>query len=1022
MTTKTPFDQAYSTLNPQQKIAVDSIDGPVMVIAGPGTGKTQILTTRIANIIKKTDTPPSAILALTYTDSAAKNMRARLLQLIGPAAYQVYISTFHAFAASVIQDNPESFSISPTSLPLSDLERFQIIQNLLDTNQFDFLKPVNTPHYYAKAIIGSIQDLKREGFTPPQFQTLLKKELQELESQQDSLSKTEFDRLNKNLQKNLELLTIYHHYQDTLSTSGRFDFEDMINFVRDAFITDPDLLAVYQERFHYFLVDEYQDTNSAQNHLLFSLSKFWGPQANIFVVGDDEQSIFRFQGASLENALQFIKLYPQAQVITLKQNYRSSQLILDASRALITHNQNSLASSLPQIERSLTSQSNQKASKITLVNTPHYLLEQIYLVSDIQKKLKAGSSPGQIAVIVRNNADLQSLADTFTHFHLPFSQKGGLDILKTPIIKYLILLLGVVQKSKLALDDLDLFTLLQYPFVDFDPLEILKLSRFASSKKTTLLDVISSPDFQKKSPVSDPQAFIDFINHLATWQQVASQKTFSQFFETLINDSGLLDWALNSTDSSQHLLYLNAFYDLVKSLNASDHQLHLDQFLDYLRLLQINNLSISAPELDLDQNKIIITTAHKAKGLEWDHVYITSFVDGRWGNNSTRDLIKLPDSILSSQPTNHDPNEDERRLFYVALTRARQQVTITHADTYISYFRSTSASPSMFLSELPPQFLTNQTPDFDQSQVDQFLNYLLAPAISDQISASESEFIDSILKSFRLSITALNTYLQCAYKFKLNNIYKVPRAKESYLSFGTAVHTALERFYQYYQQHDRFPDKNYLIDQFQSALSREILTPEDLKTRLHQGKKILSVYYDFYQDDFRPSLFTEKYFGYSNSQLAVEDIPLAGKVDRIDWVDPESKTVRVVDYKTGKRKTRGQIEGSTKDSDGAYKRQLVFYKLLIDLESHFPATVVETELDFIQAPHDENKPGKEVFRITPEEVDDLKKIIISTMKSIRKHHFERTQDYSICGHCEFQKHCWPQGVPQLNSEQLSLLK
>src|SRR5687767_1722637 len=243
------FKKAYESLNTAQKEAVDSIEGAVMVIAGPGTGKTQILATRVASILKKTDTDPTAILALTFTDSGAVAMRQRLLSLIGVDAYKIHISTFHSFASSVIQEYPEYFIFSQTQQPLTDLKRFEIIHRILDKNKFEILKPINAPYYYVQSIISSIQDLKREGVLPDQYQVILKERIKTLEQEKDLLSKTAFNDESKNLAKNLELLSIYNLYQDSLQKEGFYDFEDMINWVVEAFQKESDLLAIYQERF-----------------------------------------------------------------------------------------------------------------------------------------------------------------------------------------------------------------------------------------------------------------------------------------------------------------------------------------------------------------------------------------------------------------------------------------------------------------------------------------------------------------------------------------------------------------------------------------------------------------------------------------------------------------------------------------------------------------------------------------------------------------------------------------------------
>ena len=281
-------------INQAQKLAVNTIEGPVMVIAGPGTGKTEILARRIAKILKKTDTPPDAILALTFTEIGAKAMRQRLLSTIGETAYYVNISTFHSFCSGVMQEFPDKFVISSELEPLSELERVEIFHQILSENNFKFIKPINQPFYYTKDLIKSVQSLKKEGISQKEFSSILKNEEN-----------------SKNLNKNRELLKVYIDYQKIIKERGRYDFEDMINLVVNAFKKDKELLLAYQERLLYFLIDEYQDTSSSQNQVVNLLASYWGDQANIFVVGDTNQSIFRFQGASLENIIGFTKTSPK---------------------------------------------------------------------------------------------------------------------------------------------------------------------------------------------------------------------------------------------------------------------------------------------------------------------------------------------------------------------------------------------------------------------------------------------------------------------------------------------------------------------------------------------------------------------------------------------------------------------------------------------------------------------------------------------------------------------------------------
>jgi len=274
---------------------------------------------------------------------------------------------------------------------------------------------------------------------------------------------------------------------------------------------------------------------------------------------------------------------------------------------------------------------------------------------------------------------------------------------------------------------------------------------------------------------------------------------------------------------------------------------------------------------------------------------------------------------------------------------------------------------------------------------------------------------------FKLSATALNTYLTCPYKFKLNVLVRVPRAKESYFVFGSAVHKALELFHKSFIKDDRHPGKEYLLNQFEQALVKEVLTQDELKDRLRQGRRILAAYYDNYHDEFRKPLFVERFFGYGWSKAFLDDIPLTGKMDRIDLIDQSDKTVRVVDYKTGQAKTRNQILGKTKDANLDYLRQLVFYKLLAQLDQSFPLTVTETVLDFVEPNKKSGKFRREKFLIDDDEVDQLKQTIRDVMKEIRQLKFARTTDYSNCVRCEYRHHCWPEGIPQPKSEQLKLV-
>jgi DNA helicase-2/ATP-dependent DNA helicase PcrA len=337
------FERLYNILNKEQKDAVDSIEGPVMVVAGPGTGKTQILTLRIANILRKTDIPADAILALTFTNAAAANMRKRLVSIIGSDGYNVSIFTFHSFANHIIETFPEHFGEITGRTNCSEVERIDIVRSIIKNGRFQILKPINEPYHNVPNIISAISHLKSEGITPETFFAWIKKEREKLEKTEDlyhekgahkGKMKGKYQKMFKDLDKDEELALLYEKYQKELIEKKRFDFDDSLLTLIDTMEKDEDFLRELQEEYQYFLVDEHQDTNGAQNRILELLATFF-ETPNLFVVGDEKQAIFRFQGASLENFLYFEKKFKNVKRITLQTNYRSHQGILDASEDLI---------------------------------------------------------------------------------------------------------------------------------------------------------------------------------------------------------------------------------------------------------------------------------------------------------------------------------------------------------------------------------------------------------------------------------------------------------------------------------------------------------------------------------------------------------------------------------------------------------------------------------------------------------------------------------------------------------------
>lgn len=999
MESNSQFQHIYSRLNPQQQRAVDTIDGPVMVVAGPGTGKTQVLAARVANILQKTDTNPSSILALTFTESAAKNMRERLISMVGKAAYYVQIQTFHAFCAEVIASQSEYFAIDRDSQALSDLDAVTIFQTLIDELPLQALKPLNTPYFYLKDLKQSIATLKREGVDVDAFQQLLQAERSLFEQEADELSKTERLKREKQLVKNEELAIVYAAYQERLRAELRYDYEDMIALVVQAFKEHEELLIEYQEKLLYILVDEYQDTNSAQNQLVDLLAAFWGETANVFVVGDPNQAIFRFQGASLENVVSFVQRYPQAQTIYLDTGYRSTQTIYNAAHELIAQNQSVFTAAPLRAKK-------EQGVPLQLFKAPSQTVELMYIASKIKELLAQGVDPTEIAVIYRRNAEAAELSQVLDKWQIHYEIDGGNNVLEVEEICQLLNLFKAVASITNGDEDGLLYDVMLYPWIGLDRLTVLKTTRAASAARVSLYELIHKGfDFFQQQPAAEGITALEFatltqfIDNLLEWATSDAQQTFGAWFEKVINASGFMAWIMQQPNKIELLNATNSLFREAKLLTAAHRDFGVHDFLEVIATLERHNLPITIEDLNIVQNAVRLSTVHKAKGQEWQYVFVSGVIDGRWGNTRRQEKITLPAEILPNfDPSLKERNEDDRRLFYVALTRAKECVYLSYPETVITGNRSRSVIGSLFLEEVKPYLELDQSAVAQKmlTEADQELSRLLEPAASYFSPASERAFFQSLVNGFSLSATALNTYLRSTSEFIDQCLLKVPTATTPALAFGSAIHRALEHWFKLWRQTDEKPSAETLVLAFEAALIKESLDKKELELRRQRGHEVLVRYYSQLEQLTQQPVFIERNFGGNTGRAMLDDIPLTGRIDRVDWIDKKEKTVRVVDYKTGRARTIGEIEASIKSAElsereqqlpasirGGYKRQLLFYKLLTDLDPTFVPTVTEAMFEFVEADKDSNKIITRTFILDETEVEELKKLIKQVMQEIR---------------------------------------
>jgi DNA helicase-2/ATP-dependent DNA helicase PcrA len=958
------FNQAYKQLNKDQREAVDAIEGPVMVVAGPGTGKTQILTLRIANLLRKTQIEPENILALTFSESGASSMRRRLAEIIGAPAYSVAINTFHGFCNDIIKSYPGDFPQIIGSKNITEVDQINYLEKAIEALPLKELRPFGDPKFYIRGILNCINQLKREGITPEQFKKIVDQELKHFSEIDDlyhqkgtykGMMKGEYQKQQKQILKNQELIKIYEWYQSNLISEHRYDYSDMIMEVLREISTNKNLLLQIQERYQYILVDEHQDTNNAQNRIVERLADFH-KNPNIFVVGDEKQAIFRFQGASLENFNYFKKLYPKTKLIVLYNNYRSSQLILNAANGLLTS------------QKPLQSDNKFKGG-VTFYPFSEPDSEYYFLAKDIQEKINNGIDPSEIAVLYRENKDVLQVTSIFEKFNIPFCVESDQDIMTDQDIKKLLMLLNTTHKFG---SEKDLLQSLYIDFLGFESWDIFKIIDTARERKISSYQIIKSKAELKKAGLEKAELFFEFYKKLSGWATLSHNISLPELFELIVRESGFMDYVMKSSQMIEKLEKLNCLFDELKALVEVHPDYGLNEFLQYLETLQTHNVLLKKNN-QATPNQIRLMTAHRAKGQEFEHVYIINTFAGHWGTRRRINSLSLPERVFSLSGQlleKHTTDDDERRLFYVALTRAKKSVSISYSSKGLD---GREQLPSQFITEIRPELIETKDTKNIETEFAQNRKVLFAPRLKIGIDPKSKEFISDLFKRNGLSVTSLNNYLDCPWKYFYTNLLRIPQAKTKHQMYGTAIHYTLKDFFDQKKWNEKV-----LSEKFKTYLTREPLNEKEQKELLEKGTKALAGYFSNYQNLWRKEVINELNVP---AIMLTPDIRLTGKIDKLELLNKKG-LVNVVDYKTSKPKTRGDIEGSTKNSNGDIKRQLIFYKLLLDNYKNGHQYLMETaDIDFIE-PDEKGRYKKESFSISKNDVKDLSELVKQTADEI----------------------------------------
>ncbi|MBK6543934.1 MAG: ATP-dependent helicase [Saprospiraceae bacterium] len=998
------FEKAYQKLNERQKEAVDLLEGPLMVIAGPGTGKTQILAIRIGNILLQTDANPKNILCLTYTEAGATAMRQRLLQFIGPTAYEITICTFHSFCNTVIRENPDSFNQYSDYEVVSELEKNQLLLKIMEGLDrkdilFKYNGKYNTEFWKLQDLFST---LKKENWNPLQILTDIDLHLEQEKSNPDRLYKRksgihnpgdfkqkDYTEYCRKFDRTKSALQLYHKYQAELDQLERYEYEDMIRWVIEKFETDDSLLAKYQEIYQYVLVDEYQDTNGAQNKLLFQLLSYF-ETANIFAVGDDDQAIYRFQGANVQNMTDFDMQY-QPQKIVLIENYRSSQIILDAADSVIQHNQERLVHSDVSLVKKLIAAGSNGDSGLRPIFTEcsDSKSEILDVCQQIQDLLKEGVEGKEIAVLFRKNKEAEAFIKWFEANTISYQTNRQINILNDLLLQHILNILRYLSKEyqeSFTQDGL-LFKIIHAPYIHLPVEDISRLAWYLQSKKKdwfdktefppefSLINLLANEPALKVAGIKEIQTCLKLSQKLNELRKQILDFTPQGVFEKILTDFNVLDFILKNKEKIQQLQVLNAFFEFLKAETQKNPLMTLMEFIDLLEEYQNNAIQLPNTQFIGTKKGVVLSTIHGSKGLEYDYVFMINNTHQNWNQKDTN-KYKLPDQYVNSDV---NTEEDNRRLFYVGLTRARKGI-------YLSYPRASEKKDNTvcrYVAEMQKSELvdfrihqTNENDLIDKIVID------LSP-MKKNYERIEDQHFEKFLEYFSLNPTALNKYLECPLSFYYEKVLQIPGARTAPLGFGNAVHLALELFMRNRAQllQNKF---DTILHYFQKGMEkyRSHFTTKEYANYLQEGKAVLPGFLKMFAEEWKEAIDIKIE---QKIKTEFKSVPISGKLDRIDWL---KDGIRVVDYKTGKPdpKTKVKAPNTSNPQGSSYWQQMVFYSILLKNHSSYKNSTTSSVFYFVNQTADKTYEKKEILP-TAEDIQLIEGLIVETYEKIKNRIF-----------------------------------
>lgn len=933
-------------LNKEQNSAVEHIEGPLLIIAGAGTGKTRVVSERILNLLKKEIAKPGEILALTFSEKAAREMEERV-DLGMPLGYEeISMSTFHAFAQNVLRESGLNIGIDPGFEILSGAEQWFFFKKNIFEFELDYYRPLGNPNKFIYEILDHFGKLKDELISPEAYLEYAEKNEEE-------------DR-----EQILELAKAYKKYQELLIRHNYLDFGDLISYAIMLFEKRPNVLKEYQNRYKFIHVDEFQDTNYAQFQLVLKLAE---RDKNIVVVGDDDQSIYKWRGASLSNILQFQKHFPGHKSVVLSENYRSTQTILDSAYTLIQNNNPDRLEVKTGINKKLNGHAGE-GEKVEIHQFPLFNDEVSFVGETIRElKKQEGLNYKDFAVLVRANNHAHPFIDEFKYLGIPYQVKSPKGLFSLDEIKDLIAILKFLANNH---DDIALLRVLKMEVFGIQMANILKLLNL--KEKDSLFNNLnkSAPSLFDKNGW-DPTTVQKFLAELI---EFSKKKSVGEVMNEFIQKSKYLE-NLVEREKFEEMQNVNEFAKQVSKFEKENFLKEQSgnsvvDFVNYLGLLEDSNSNFPTEEF-LDRDSVQILSTHGSKGLEFKYVFVVNAVKERFPSRGKRDLFGIPEALTKEIYPEGDVHiQEERRLFYVAMTRAREKLFITYSAKYEG---NKVWKPSPFVKEV----LAGKKAVLVEHEMNEDAIEKLK---KENVVVNKSIFDLPPFSKGKISYSKLNTFRTCPLKYSYNYMLKIPAPSGHADNFGSSVHNTLKEFYQHMKQGiecdlkllDDIYQKNWLPFGYESK--------DHENAQKAKGWEILTGYYETNREPWTIPAFIER-----NFNLKIGEYWLSGRIDRIDKL-PDG-TYEVVDYKTGRIKS---------DTNPFKDLQLSIYALAC--RDIFKIKASKLTLYFLE----ENE------RLSAGRTDDqLKKVkeeILNTIKEMEKSDFAPIPGFH-CGYCPYKIIC-----------------